>query len=119
MKMTNLEIVNNVNALNTFVQKDIPVPYKLSYAISKNLKKLISAVEPFEETRKSIVANESLSEEEKVNEINSILTEECEVEIHTISESLLELACEKTDLSTKDIMLFDFMVEGDSDTNDE
>ena len=54
-KMKNIEIVNAINGLSEFVNKDKDVPIELSFAITANLDELTDAIKPFEKERKKIV----------------------------------------------------------------
>lgn len=104
--MKNIELVNTVNGLVAFIQKDKVVPVKVSYAISKNLKELQKKLEPFEEERGKLV------ERGKDKDIEAEIKELCEialdVDIHTIPQNVLDNA---SDLTTMDYMALEFMFE--------
>lgn len=111
MKITNIKLINYVQGLNAFVNKDKAVPFKLSYAINKNLGMLQSALEPFEKTR-----NEILSKNLSIEEQNEAFDDLCniEIEIGDIYKVPMSLAEGIVDLSTKDFMAIEFMLEDDS-----
>ena len=114
MKITNIKLLNYVQGLNAFVNKDKAVPFKLSYAINKNLGMFRSALEPFEKTR-----NEILSKNLSVEEQNEAFEDLCEIEIEIedIYKVPMSLAEGIADLSTKDFMAIEFMLEDEGLNN--
>jgi hypothetical protein len=111
--MKNIEIINNINALNVLVEKDMALPVKVGYAINRNLKKLIAEYNIFEEERKKIVPpnyeekteNEKKEIDVKFNELANI---EVDVEIYKIN---LEDFGVCDSLSARDMLILDFMIE--------
>lgn len=131
MKITNSQIIANINALNVFINKDIPLPYLARRAIMKNHKMLMeeykmyrSVYEKLEnelrlkvDTRFKGKSEDEMSKEEKqelaelreqtAKQIDELLAAEVEVEIYMIPDNLLE----NLDLSLKDEMAIEFMIE--------
>lgn len=106
MKLTNLEMVTIFQNLNSFVEKDKVIPFKVSYAINKNLLTLQRELEPFEMTRTNIL-NKDISEDERKKEFEELLSIENEVDIRTVD---LETISALDNLTTKEVMMFDFMI---------
>lgn len=101
-KMKNIEMVNAVNALSSFVAKDKVVPVKLSFAISSNIKTLIRELEPYEEVRQKLIGKESVE-----NQFKELCETEVDVNLRTVSTDLLE----DVEMSTKDYLALEFMLE--------
>ena len=51
MQMTNLKIIDTINKLGEFVKKDIPMPVKVSYAITKNARALENEYQVYDAER--------------------------------------------------------------------
>ena len=129
MKMTLIEAINRQRILVEFANKKLP--YKLAYAISKNLVKLQSEVEIIEASRKNIIDTYSVKDENgesivednhykiedgKVEEFNAeiqnLMLTETEVDITTVPESVLDLDDSRFDaLTVAQIVALDFMIE--------
>lgn len=121
MKMKNIEIINVIKAVNDFVGKDKEIPVKVSYAITKNVKSLMQEIEAYEKEREKIVAacEEAMAEledeqkkkkceDERNCKIKELLEIEVEVNIHKIPFEVLENC---SNLTTKDLLALDFMIE--------
>lgn len=111
--MKNIEIINNLNNLNDLVGADKIMPVKVGYSITKNLKALHKEAQDFEEERKKIVGDdfESKPDENKKeieSKVKELLDYETDISIHKITIEDLE-KCET--LTTKDIMILDFMIQ--------
>lgn len=102
--MTNIEMVDAVNALNEFVGKDKVVPVALSVAISANVKTLLRELEPYEEERQKLVKEKSESADSRLKELFGL---EVDVTLRTIPLELLE----GLELTTKDYISLEFMLE--------
>jgi len=111
--MKNMEIINNINALNVLIEKDMALPVKVGYAINRNLKKLMAEYSIFEEERKKIVPTdyEKKTEEEKKEidvKFNELANIEVDVEIYKIRLDDFG-TCDS--LSARDMLILDFMIE--------
>lgn len=127
--LTNKELVNIINDLVAFIEKDKIAPGKISYAITRNYKTLEQAIEPLKVEQQKISkkieeanADESLSDEEKqkiVDDMNAafgdILSTEIEVDIRMVSEDAIS---ELEGMTVKDYLALDFMI-GEVSTADE
>ena len=127
--LTNKELVNIINDLVAFIEKDKIAPGKISYAITRNYKTLEQAIEPLKVEQQKISkkideanADESLSCEEKqkiVDDMNAafsdILSTEVEVDIRMVSEDAVS---ELEGMTVKDYLALDFMI-GEASTVDE
>ena len=127
--LTNKELVNIINDLVAFIEKDKIAPGKVSYAITKNYKTLEVAIEPLRVEQQKISkkieeanADKSLSSEEKqkiVDDMNAafgdILSTEVDVDIRMISEDTVS---ELEGMTVKDYLALDFMI-GETPTVDE
>ena len=129
MKMTLVDVLNRQRTLATLADKKLP--YKLAYAISKNLVKFQAEVELIEKSRKSIIENYAVKdengemvieenqykiEEGKMEEFNAefsdYMSTETDVEIFTIPETVLEANDSRFDvLTVAQIFALDFMIE--------
>lgn len=103
-RMKNIEMVQTVNGLNNFVEKDNVVPIALSVAISANIKTLQRELEPYEEVRKKLLKDDSAEAASKFNELCNI---EADVNLRTVTTDMLA----GLELSTKDYMSLEFMLE--------
>lgn len=129
MKMTLIEVMNRQRILADFANKKLP--YKLAYAISKNLAKFQEEVEIIEKNRKGLIDNYAVKddngepviednqykiEDGKIDEFNvefqSFMTTETEIDIFTVPESVLETDDSRFDILTvAQIVALDFMIE--------
>ncbi len=111
-KMQNIEMVNIANGVTEFIQKEKAIPVKVSYAISKNISKLMEELKPYEEERKKLMEGFDDKPENEKKEVMSKLEEllkiENEVDVHTIQMQDIE-TCEC--ITTKEFMLLEFMIE--------
>lgn len=103
-RMKNIEMVQTVNGLNNFVGKDNVVPIALSVAISANIKTLQRELEPYEEVRQKLLADDPAEAAPKFNELCNI---ETDVNLRTVTPDMLA----GLELSTKDYMSLEFMLE--------
>ena len=106
VKMKNIEAVQTYNRLEEFVNKDKPVPKRLSFSITHNMKSIISALEPYHEELKKVIDNESISQSDKNTAAHELQDIEIDVDIRKESTDIIP-----DDLSTKDIFALDFMLE--------
>lgn len=106
IKMTNREIVGTILKLDQFIAKDKETPFKLSYAITKNLKTLWEENKPYEVERQKINAKKT-SDASKEKMLKDLLEIENEVEVHSVPSDV----CENCGLSAKDILAIEFMFE--------
>ena len=128
MKMTLTEILQKQRILTTLA--NMKLPYKLAYAISKNLAKLEAEVKAIEETRLNIIQEYAVKDENgepviKENnydlgnnvevfteEFQNFMSTETEVDIFTVPEAVLETDDSRFDvLTVAQIVALDFMIE--------
>ena len=128
MKMTLLEVLNRQRTLSEFVSKKLP--YKLAYAISKNLAKLQAEAEIIDKGRIALVEEYAVKDEDgkpvvKDNnydlgenaatfsaEFNKYMSTETDVDIYTVPESVLGTDDPRFDvLTVAQIVALDFMIE--------
>lgn len=102
MKMTNLEAVRHANSLNGVIEEGKELPVKLSYAITKNLKRLLKELETYEEERQKIIGKED--SEEKLKELCDI---EIDVDINTVQMDVIE---QIGTIAPGQLMALDFMI---------
>lgn len=103
-KMKNIDMVNSVNGLNAFVSKDKVVPVTLSVAISANVKTLLRELEPYDEERNKMLADSPEDMNERFKELCNI---EVDVNLRSVTPDIIE----GLELSTKDYMALEFMIE--------
>lgn len=129
-KMKNIEIVNAINGLSQFVNKDKDVPIELSFAITANLDELTNAIKPFEKEREKIVrkieevrqnedteaANAGL--EKLDEEFNRLMNIEVDTNVSAVEYSVIKEIERYTKISTKDLMCLRFMIK-ESEDNEE
>ena len=120
--LTNKELINIINDLVAFIEKDKIAPGKISYAITRNYKTLEQAIDPLKVEQQKISkkideanSDNTLTSEEKrkiVDELNEafndILSAEVEVDIRLISE---DAVAELDGMTVKDYLALDFMIE--------
>ena len=129
MKMTLVDVINRQRILATLADKKLP--YKLGYAIAKNVAKFQAEAEIIEKSRKSLIENYAVKddkgepvvednqykiEEEKMAEFNAefsdYMSTETDVEIFTVPESVLDADDSRFDvLTVAQIFALDFMIE--------
>lgn len=78
MKLTNQEIINLLNTLNTIAEKDFPI--SLTYKIIDNQEKLLSQYQVYEKAKAKVKSDEELME---------LLEVKCDVGISTIDKNEL------------------------------
>ena len=129
-KMKNIEIVNTINGLSEFVGKDKAVPIDLSFAITSNLEELSRAIKPFDKEREKLLqrvedAKKIKDEESAQEELNKIDAEykrlmdiEVDVNVATVSKSIVKDIENYCKISTKELMQFRFMIK-ESEDNEE
>ncbi len=101
-KMKNIEMVNAINQLKEFVDKDIVVPIAISVAISANIKNMIRELEPYHEELTKL--QQRKADNQCYQELMGL---EVEVNLRTINSDILE----EVNISTKDYLALDFMLE--------
>ena len=111
--MKNIDIINNINNLNDFINDNKEIPAKLGYAISRNLKILINEYNVYDEERKKIINGniEDKNEEEKMiinNKLQEILDIDIDVNIHKIDFAVVENC---NNFTAKDWFVLGFMIK--------
>lgn len=111
------EIINNAKALSSFIEKDnIQLPYKYSRAMVKNMKVLKEECELFDAKRQKLAMGFAEKSDDEKNEINNKIMEMVEtdisIEILTIPESVISTC---GNISAKDLMALDFMIDEDEE----
>ena len=128
MKMTLTEILQKQRNLAALA--NMKLPYKLAYAISKNLGKMEAEVKAIEETRLNIIKEYAVKDENGepvvvdnkydlgdnvaafTEEFQNFMSTETEVDILTVPEAVLETDYSRFDILTVDqIAALDFMIE--------
>lgn len=109
--MSNRKIVDTINGLNSFIEKDKELPYKLHRTIVKNHKVLMEEYRIYNEVREKLIKeyHEETSEEKKqefAKRMESLLNEMVSVKIEKLPEDILECV----EMSPKDSMILDFML---------
>jgi hypothetical protein len=126
MKMTNQEIINFANMM----LGDKHLPVKFAFAIHKNAKTIEPALKAYNETRKGLIEQyakkddegKPIIEDDKYTvenveqfnaDMNDLLTEETEVEIHKVSvDELAKLDDPRFDaLTVSEMTILNFMIE--------
>ncbi len=112
MKIKNFELINMINGLNKFVGKDMPLPVRVSYAINRNIKKLVDEYKTYDEERTKIMDGyEEKTKEEKREadeKLAQLLNIKTEVDIHNITTDDI-FSCNM--LSVNDIEALGFMTK--------
>ena len=127
MKMTLTEILQKQRILSTLA--NMKLPYKLAYAISKNLGKMEAEVKAIEETRLNIIKEYAVKDENGepvindnvydlgdnmeafAEEFQNFLATETEVDIFTVPEAVLGADDPRFDvLTVAQIVAIDFMI---------
>ena len=128
MKMTLAEILQKQRNLAALA--NMKLPYKLAYAIYKNLGKMEAEVKAIEETRLNIIKEYAVKDENGepvvvdnkydlgdnvaafTEEFQNFMSTETEVDILTVPEAVLETDYSRFDILTVDqIAALDFMIE--------
>lgn len=102
--MTNQEIITHLNSLNEFTKDKIPV--KLSYAIAKNIKTMLSEYKIFSEQRNNIMEECKDDPDEQNKKLSELLNIDVNIDIHMVDFSDIE----GIELSVKDASTIEFMV---------
>lgn len=127
MKLTNRKIVNDAMFLGSLAQKQLPI--KISYAISKNIKKIEKELEIYNSERQKLLDKYAIKDKNGENlidennqlkiddenmsnwnkSINELLDIEINIDIHKFNkDDLLSSNCEMT---PSELMLIDYMIE--------
>ena len=128
MKMTLTEILQKQRNLAALA--NMKLPYKLAYAISKNLGKMEAEVKAIEETRLNIIKEYAVKDENGepvvvdnkydlgdnvaafTEEFQNFMSTETEVDIFTVPEAVLGADDPRFDVITvNQIAALDFMIE--------
>ena len=129
MKMTLIEVSNKLNLLSTLAS--LKLPYKLSYAIAKNVATFQTEVEIIEKERKKLIEDYAVKDDKgepviednqykikegKMAEFNAEFTyymqTEVDIEVFTIPETVLDSEDSRFDvLTVAQIIALDFMIE--------
>ena len=108
MKFTNQELINNIGALRSIAQKQLPV--KISYAIAKNISKVDSELKIYNKERQKLVdkyAEKDKNGQPKIDknnqyhikkeclttwnkDIQDLLSIEAEIDVYKFSVDLLD-----------------------------
>ncbi|MDU2672650.1 MAG: DUF1617 family protein [Clostridium sp.] len=127
MILTNREMVTFLNSVG--IIKEMVLPVKASYAVSKNIKKIEKEIEAYNEERAKLLdkygekdedGNLVVSEEQNIKivpenvekwnkDLSELLDIEVEVDIHKLKFSVLEES--GTVMSISGIQSIDFMLE--------
>lgn len=123
MKMTNQELLGNVQKLSGVAQKQLPV--KVSYAISKNISKIESELKVYDKERQKLIEKYAeKDEQEKVvsdekgqikfkdkdswdEDIKALLDIENEIDIHKFSIDELN----GFNISPAELQAIDYMID--------
>lgn len=112
MKIKNFELINTLNNLDRFIKKDIPLPVRVSYAVNKNIRKLMDEYKMYDEERAKITAGYDEKSEEQKKEADKKLAElldiRTEVDVYKIT---MEDIGNCGNLSVNDVTALDFMIE--------
>jgi hypothetical protein len=128
MKMTLLEVLHRHNVLTNLCGKKLP--YKLAYAISKNVKKLEDELKIIDEGRTSLLEEYAIKDEEGKpvisdnkyelgenlekygEEYKKYMETDTEIETFTVPVSVLDSDDARFDtLTVEEIIHIDFMLE--------
>ena len=109
MLIKNIDLVKAVNGLVAFRKEctvNFPVP--LAHKINRNIKKLISETEPYEEDRQ-LIMSENISDSEKAKKITELLN--CETDVQLTPIFLKELSDFNLTINQMDVL--DIMLKED------
>lgn len=111
MILNNFDLVKAVNGLVS-LQKECNIPFTVTTAhkINRNIKKLLDEAQPYEEDRKKIM-EENISDSEKTQKLNELLSFEINVDLNMLD--LKELEGIQLTLSQMDIL--DIMIKKEDD----
>ena len=128
MKMTLIDVIKRQAFLASLVKKKLP--YKLSYAISKNIKKLEDEIKIIEEGRIALLEEYAVKDENNkpvitdnryelgdmlekyTEEYKKYMDTDTDVEIYVVHFSVLEYDDSRLDvLTVEEIVNIDFMLE--------
>ena len=112
--MKNVEIINTLNTLIPFMEKDLVLPVRLAYAINKNRKSLMAAQDPYEESRSKLVQDRDdsiITQDKFETEVRELLMIDVSVDIFTVSVDVLDGL---DGLTARDMMAIDFLIEDES-----
>lgn len=118
MKLTNIQMSNNLLYLNKIANK---TKGKLAYAIARNIRKISNEVCEFEKIRNDLIAKYGTADENGISsikantdaydkflkEIEEYIYIEHDVDIYKISEEEIF----KSDLTANEILWLDFMID--------
>ena len=127
MNLTIRKILNDTNVLVAISQKQLPI--KVSYAISKNIKKLEKELKIYNDERQKLIDRYWIKDEEGNNvidennqfkiadehietwnkEINELMNIEVDIDIHKFN--LDSLICGNYDMTPAELMIIDYMIE--------
>lgn len=127
MNLTIRKILNDANSLAVISQKQLPI--KVSYAISKNIKKLEKELKIYNEERQKLIDKYCVKDDEGKNlidennnlkiadehledwnkEINELMDIEVDIDIHKFN--LDSLMCGNYDMTPAELMIIDYMIE--------
>ena len=109
MLIKNIDLVKAVNGLVAFRKEcTVTFPVPLAHKINRNIKKLISEVEPYEEDRQ-LIMSENISDSEKEKKITELLN--CETDIQLTPIFLKELSDFNLTINQMDVL--DIMLKED------
>lgn len=107
-QFSNIDLVQAINRLSAFVDKDKVVPVQISYAISKNMKTIKDALEPYELERQKLLKNTKLSHDTQSKKFKELCDINVEIDIHTVPTEVVE---DIEQLTTKDYLALEIMIE--------
>ena len=109
MKMTNQEIVNQINSFGGVA--GLPLPVRLTYAIRKNAKKLESEYNDYFEALTALKEKYKDDKEspEYTKELEELLNIEVDIDIHMVPDSIFDAA--SFDITLQQMTALDFMIE--------
>lgn len=120
MQLTNGEILEHYVELQTFKNKDIRLPVKLSYLLIRNIKALEGYAIDIDRVRKDIIVKygstsdgsnyniDKKNSEKFSDELNQLLSIENEIQLSTISED--DFVSMNIDLSSNDVEALLFLI---------
>ena len=105
MRLTNQEMLNSIGGISKLLNEELPIG--ASFALSKNVRNIENALEPFESERRRLIERYSIKDEnnEIVREGNSVRIAEEHVE--TWTNSIKELKMIEQDIEISEIKLSD------------
>ena len=115
MIMKNIEIINQINAME--VLADLSLPVRMTYAIQKNLKKLeveyqdyyqiLAEIEKKYKDEEGKIINDKSTEYGK--ELGELLSIEVDIEFHMLPTTIFESV--DFDITLQQMKCLDFMIE--------